>query len=130
VFCWVEIIVLRLDPVQGPGSRFWPGHRVGRVSSFFKKSKWRRFSKKNKNQWVCNQILSGQPSRQVNPPGHTGFFLPLFFLQPGPVSAPGRPGPKSTRKAGPGFKTMVEIAFQVPTRPQCSICLIDLREVI
>jgi len=33
--------------------------------------------------------------------GHTGFFLPLFFLQPGPVPTPGRP-------AGPGFKTMVK----------------------
>ena len=32
-------------------------------------------------------------------PGHTGFFLPLFFLQPGPVPAPGRPD-------GPGFDTM------------------------
>jgi hypothetical protein len=33
--------------VQGPGSGFWPGHRVGRVNLYFKKnSKRRRFSKK------------------------------------------------------------------------------------
>jgi len=42
------------------------------------------------------------PGRWVNPPGHTGFFLSLFFLQTGPVPAPGWP-------AGPGFKTMLEI---------------------
>ena len=52
--------------------------------------------KKNKSQRVCNRVLTG--SCRVNPPGqpgHTRFFLPLFFLQPGPIPAPGRP-------AGPG----------------------------
>ena len=29
-----------------------------------------------------------------------------FLLRPGPVPCPGRPGPGSTRRAGPGFKTM------------------------
>ena len=53
--------------------------------------------KKNKNQRVATGFLTG--SYQVNPPGHTGFFLPLFFLQPGPVPASGRP-------AGSVFKTM------------------------
>jgi hypothetical protein len=48
-------------------------------------------------------------SCRVNPPGHTGFFLPLFFLQPGPVPAP---GPGSTRRAGfqnyaPSFMLLV-----------------------
>jgi hypothetical protein len=58
-------IVLRPSPVQGPGSGFWLGHRVGRVNSFFKKkSKRRRFSKKNKtkknkSQRVCNRVLPG-----------------------------------------------------------------------
>ena len=30
-----------------------------------------------------------------------------FLLRPGPVPCPGRPGPGSTRRAGPGFKTML-----------------------
>jgi hypothetical protein len=30
-----------------------------------------------------------------------------FLLGPGPVPGPGRPGPGSTRRAGPGFKTML-----------------------
>jgi hypothetical protein len=51
-------------------------------------------TKKNKSQRVCYRVLPGQP-------GHTGFFLPLFFHQPGPVPAPGRPG----------FKTMVYTVF-------------------
>jgi len=37
-------IVLRPGPVQGPGSGFWPGHLVSRVSFFKKKLKWHRFS--------------------------------------------------------------------------------------
>jgi len=31
-----------------------------------------------------------------------------FFLKPGPIPAPGQPGPGSTRRAGPGFKTMAK----------------------
>jgi hypothetical protein len=61
----------------------------------------------------CNQVfdrvLPGQPGHRVNPPGQPGytrFFLPLFFLQPGPVSALSRPGPGLTRRARPGFKTI------------------------
>jgi len=53
--------------------------------SFFFKSKRCRFSKKNKNQRVCNRVLPGQPA------GSAEFFLTLFFLQPGPVPAPSRP---------------------------------------
>jgi hypothetical protein len=56
--------------------------------------------------------LPGQPGHRVDPPGqpgHTGFFLPPFFHQPGPVPALGRPGPGSTRRAGPGFKTIVTL---------------------
>jgi len=30
-----------------------------------------------------------------------------FLLKPGPVPSPGRPGLGSTRRAGPGFKTMI-----------------------
>jgi len=108
-----NIIVLRpssvAGPVQGPGSGFWAGHQVGRVNSFFyKKIKTASFSKKNKSQRVCNR------SCWVNPlghPGHAGFFLLPFFLQPAPVPAPGRPSPGSTRRAGSGFKTMSKPNF-------------------
>jgi len=41
----------------------------------------------------CNRVFD-----QVLP-GHIGFFLSLFFLQPGPVLAPGLPSPRSTRQA-------------------------------
>jgi hypothetical protein len=40
--------------------------------------------------------------------GHTGFFLSLFFLQPCLVPVPGRPGPRSTCRTWPSFKTMNE----------------------
>ena len=60
---------------------------------FLKKiSKRRRFSKKNKNQRVATGFLTG--SCRVNPPdqpGYTGFFLSLFFVQPGLVLAASRP---------------------------------------
>jgi len=36
-----------------------------------------------------------------------GQLLGRFLLRPGPVPGPGRPGPGSTRRAGPGFKTTV-----------------------
>jgi hypothetical protein len=36
--------------------------------------------------------------------GHTGFFLPLFFIQLDPV--PARVSRVSGQPAGPGFKTM------------------------
>jgi hypothetical protein len=34
-----------------------------------------------------------------------------FSLRPVPVPGPGQPGPKSTRRAGPGFKTMLQGAY-------------------
>jgi len=42
----------------------------------------------------CNRVFD-----QVLP-GHIGFFLSLFFLQPGLVLALGLPSPRSTREAG------------------------------
>jgi hypothetical protein len=53
---------------------------------------------------IFNRVLSGG---RVNLPGYTGFFLSLFFLKLGPVSAPGRSGPGLTRRAGPGFKIII-----------------------
>jgi hypothetical protein len=50
--------------------------------------------------------LAGSTGSPGKPAGSAGFFLPSFFLQLGPVLAPGQPGPGSTRWAGPGFKTM------------------------
>jgi len=49
--------------------------------------------------------LSGSPGfgvDRVSP----GQLLSGFLLRPGPVSGPGWPSPRSTRRAGPGFKTM------------------------
>jgi hypothetical protein len=61
-------------PVQGPGF----DRVTGSVLFLKKKLKRRRFSKKKR------QNSTGlQPGHRVNPqgkPGHTGFFLSLFFL--------------------------------------------------
>jgi hypothetical protein len=72
-------MVFRPGPVQGSGSRFWPG-RPGQIF-FLKKSKQRRFSKKNKNQLVAVGFLTGLqlgfwPDRRVNQ------VIPGFFLNP------------------------------------------------
>ena len=96
-------------PVQDPGSRFWPGHRVltgspdWPGSSFFSNQNDIVLVKKKKNQRVCNRVLIGfYRVNSSSQPGCTGFFLPLFFLQPGPVAAPGQPSSRSS------FKTMLE----------------------
>ena len=89
-------IVLKPGPVAGPvkdpGSGFWPGQF---------------FFLKNQNNVV---LVKKQKSTGLQPglaSSHRVFSFP-FFLQPGPVHVPGRPGPWSTRRAGPGFKTMLE----------------------
>ena len=87
----LSLIVLRF----GPGSGFQvltgsPG--FGRVSSCFFKSKRRHFSKKKKQKSTGLQPGLAGSTRSPGQLGHTGFFLPLFFLQPGPVPASGRPG--------------------------------------
>jgi hypothetical protein len=83
---------------------FWPGYWIARVNFIFFKLKWLRFSKKKKSQRVATRFLTG--FCRAGSPSHTGFFLSLFFLQPGPVPAPDLPGPGSTRRAGLGFKTI------------------------
>jgi len=96
---WVSCKVLRpglvAGPVQGSGFGFWLGHRVwlGRPDQFFKKNQNDVvLVKKNKKKTKINGFVTGPWPGQ---PGHTEFFLPLFFHQLGPVPAPGRP-------AGPG----------------------------
>jgi hypothetical protein len=69
-------IVLRPDPVQGPGFGFWPGHLVSRVSFFLKKSKWHRFNKKKKK---VNGFATG--SCRVNQVT-SGFSFSYFFFNP------------------------------------------------
>jgi hypothetical protein len=79
-------IVFRPGPVQGPGSGFWPGHRVARVNFF--KSKRRRFSKKNKSQPVATRFLT--ESCRVTPSySFPYFFFNLARFQPR-VDPPGR----------------------------------------
>jgi hypothetical protein len=80
---------------------------VIQIYLFIKKLKWCCFykKKKNKNQWNAIEFLTG--SCQVNPQGHTGFFLFLFFLQPDLVPVPDQLDPESTRQIRPNFKTMV-----------------------
>jgi hypothetical protein len=68
---------------------------------FFKNQNDVVLVKKNKSQRVATGYC------RVT--GSTEFFLTLFFLQPSPVPASGRPGHGSTRRAGPGFKTIPQI---------------------
>ena len=78
--------------------------RIAGVNFYFKKIKRRCFSKKKKQKSTgCNRVFD-----RVNLPGHTRSWLFLFFLQPGPVLAPGRLDPGSTHRAWPDFKTVLE----------------------
>jgi hypothetical protein len=54
--------------------------------------------------------LPGSAGFRVDSPGQ---FPGCFLLKPGPALDPGQPGPGSTRRAGPGFKTMVAAAEMV-----------------
>ena len=101
-FCFSHTFQIRSN--NGSSSRFrfrvlirLPGFDwIIRLSGsiFFFKSKRCHFSKKNKNQRVTTKFLTGSTGSSGQP-GHTGFFIPLFFLQPSPVPVPDRP-------AGPG----------------------------
>jgi hypothetical protein len=51
----------------------------GRPSHFFLKSKWRRFSKKNKSQRVCNRVAGSTHWVSRATPG---FSFPRFFFNP------------------------------------------------
>ena len=75
-FACTATIVFRPGPVQDPGSGFWLGHRVARVNCFLKNQNDIILEKKN--QRVATGFLTGL----AESPGHTGFFLPLFFFNP------------------------------------------------
>jgi hypothetical protein len=49
---------------------------------------------------VFDRVLPGQPARSL------GVFTFFIFFKPGPVLAPGQPGPGFTSLAGPDFKTI------------------------
>ena len=71
-----------------------------------------------KNKEVGSQPgLSGSPGFRVDRVS-PGQLLGGFLLRPGPVPGPGQPGPGSTRRAGPGFKTMVYTANLPVVRPR------------
>jgi hypothetical protein len=71
-----KIIVFKPGSVQDPGSGSWPGDRVGRVNLYFlKKSKRRRFNKKN--QRVAIGFLTGF-CRVI--PDHDFFYF--LLIQP------------------------------------------------
>ena len=75
-----------------------PVRSKARVNFFFK-SKLHRFSKKN------TKINGLQP-------GHTSFFLPLFFLQPGLISAPDRPA-RSGRVSKLQMQVRIEVKYNL-----------------
>jgi len=66
-------VVISIVFRPSPGPEFWPGHRVIRVNFFKKKSKWRRFSKKQKKpkstdrNWVFDRVAGSAGSHQVVP---------------------------------------------------------------
>jgi len=94
-------IVFRFSSVEGPGSEFWPGHRVLTRSSglIFLNQNDAVLVKKTKVNRLQPGFLLGLIG-STGSPGHTEFFLSLFFLQPGPVLASGWLGPGSTYRAG------------------------------
>jgi hypothetical protein len=56
-----------------------------------------------------DRVSPGFDRVPVDPPGRPGSTGPLpsgFLPPPGPVPGSGRPGPGSTCRAGPGFKTV------------------------
>ena len=84
-------IVFRLGPVQSSGFRFWSGHRVVWVN-LKNKLKGRRFSKKNKSQWIITGFLTESTCRVT-----LGFSFPCYSSTR-PNSSPG-----STSRVTPGF---------------------------
>jgi hypothetical protein len=70
-------------------------------------------TKVNGLQPIFDQVLSGQPGQLAGSSESHRVMTFLIFFQPDPVPVPGRSGPGSTRRVGPGFKT---IAFTASKR--------------
>jgi hypothetical protein len=81
---WIQTSLIQQswNPTQGSGYRFCPGHPG--QSNFFINQNDIVLIKKQKN---CQRVTTG--FCRVNRPGHTELWLPLFFLKPGQVPAPG-----------------------------------------
>jgi hypothetical protein len=93
---------LMADPVQGLGSGFWLGHREPESIFFLNQNDVVLFKKQKST--GCNQVfdrvLPGQPAGS-----HRVFHSPIFSS-----TWPGS-SPESTRRAGPGFKTMNVVSW-------------------
>jgi hypothetical protein len=68
---------------------------------------------KKKKSAVSHTGLTGSRVDRVSP----GQFPRGFLPPPGPVPGPGRPGPGSTRRAGPGFKTLIRMYLPILSFP-------------
>jgi hypothetical protein len=77
----IPAIVFMPGSVQGPGSRFWSGHRVGQVNSLFLNQNdvvWIKKQKLTGCNRVFDRVLPGHWVNRVTP----GFSLPYFFFNP------------------------------------------------
>jgi hypothetical protein len=98
--------VFEPGPVQGPGSGFWPGHRVlagsaGSIPILKKIQNGVVLVKKKKSQRVATRFLTGFCRVAGQPAGSHRVMAYAIFSSTRPGSSPG-----STRRAGPGFKTL------------------------
>ena len=83
------------------------GHRVTQVNPVVYINQNDIVLVKKNSQWVATGFLT----RPVNLSGHPNFLLLLFFLKFGPVPTPGQPGPESTCRVGPDFKTILIMSW-------------------
>jgi hypothetical protein len=89
-----------LTPATSPGNKKFIAVATRR---------WRVRQLQKKIRPGLSRVYPSRPG-SVDPPGRPCFAGSnpwLFLLKPGPAPGPGQPGPGSTRRAGPGFKTML-----------------------
>jgi hypothetical protein len=112
---WNAFFLIR---VFKPGLSQDLGESPGSILIFFNQNDVVLVKNKQKSTG-CNRvfdwILPDPPCHRVNPPGHTDFWLSLFFLKSDPIPAPARPNPGSTRRAGLSFKTMLWTIKWIPS---------------